>query len=120
MDLGSLFEDGEIPPKEPEVVEPMETSISSTQMSQEEFLAAEPEMDAQSSDVDAADSGPSPTIMNSQPNVQASENTDSQTQSDTPINLRVSTINVIIKFVCQVRDHGFDAHPVSGMPNRAG
>ncbi|VUZ49336.1 unnamed protein product, partial [Hymenolepis diminuta] len=45
-------------------------------------------MDAQSSDVDAVDSGPSPTIMNSQPNVQASENTDSQTQSDTPINLR--------------------------------
>ncbi|VDL60101.1 unnamed protein product [Hymenolepis diminuta] len=73
LDLGSLFEDGEIPPKELQVVEPMEVSISSTQMSQEEFLAAETEMDAQSSDVDAVDSGPSPTIMNSQPNTEEEE-----------------------------------------------
>nr|CUU98786.1 hypothetical transcript [Hymenolepis microstoma] len=92
LDLGSLFEDGEIPPKEPQVVEPMETALSPAQLLQEEFLAAGPsveiEMDTQSPDADATECGPSPTNTNSQPNSQPPENADSQTPSDTPINLR--------------------------------
>uniref|UniRef100_A0A158QJ13 TPR_REGION domain-containing protein n=1 Tax=Rodentolepis nana TaxID=102285 RepID=A0A158QJ13_RODNA len=74
LDLGSLFEDGEIPPKEPQVVEPMETALSPAQLSQEEFPASasivDLEMDAQSPDANATEYGPSPTNTNSQPNSQ--------------------------------------------------